>query len=93
MLSFPSLWDLLLCVRYTDPVYLKVEKVDMMVRLCTPKNAEQVGADGRVRLVYWSRQVLSEFKEYAADVDIDFSRKAVSCGSDYGRSREHRGWS
>ncbi|EER19471.1 AP-2 complex subunit beta-1, putative [Perkinsus marinus ATCC 50983] len=48
--------------RYTDPVYLKVEKVDMMVRLCTPKNAEQV---------------LSEFKEYAADVDIDFSRKAV----------------
>ncbi|KAF4658456.1 hypothetical protein FOL47_007975, partial [Perkinsus chesapeaki] len=48
--------------RYTDPIYLKIEKVDMMVRLCNSKNADQV---------------LSEFKEYAADVDVDFSRKAV----------------
>eukprot|EP00922_Rhytidocystis_sp_ex-Travisia-forbesii_P004925 GHVS01007206.1.p1 GENE.GHVS01007206.1~~GHVS01007206.1.p1 ORF type:complete len:933 (+),score=110.68 GHVS01007206.1:112-2910(+) len=48
--------------KYNDPVYVKMEKLDIMVRLASEKNVDQV---------------LMEFKEYAAEVDVDFVRKAV----------------
>lgn len=48
--------------KYNDPVYVKMEKVDLMVRLASPANIEQV---------------LLEFKEYASEVDVDFVRKSV----------------
>jgi len=48
--------------KYNDPVYVKLEKVDIMVMLVTEKNFEQV---------------LLELKEYATGVDIDFVRKSV----------------
>lgn len=48
--------------KYNDPVYVKLEKVDIMVMLVTEKNYEQV---------------LLELKEYATGVDVDFVRKSV----------------
>ena len=49
-------------VKYNDPIYVKMEKLDIMIRLAQQNNITQV---------------LSELKEYAAEVDVDFVRKAV----------------
>ncbi|KAI6188765.1 AP complex subunit beta [Aphelenchoides besseyi] len=49
-------------VKYNDPIYVKMEKLDIMIRLAQNSNISQV---------------LSELKEYAAEVDVDFVRKAV----------------
>lgn len=49
-------------VKYNDPIYVKLEKLDIMIRLINPSN---IG------------QVLTELKEYAKEVDVDFVRKAV----------------
>ncbi|XP_065184074.1 AP-1 complex subunit beta-1-like [Sycon ciliatum] len=49
-------------VKYNDPIYVKLEKLDIMIRLTTEKNITHV---------------LPELKEYAAEVDVDFVRKAV----------------
>ncbi|XP_064392517.1 AP-1 complex subunit beta-1-like [Halichondria panicea] len=49
-------------VKYNDPIYVKLEKLDIMIRLATPAN---IG------------NVLAELKEYAAEVDVDFVRKSV----------------
>lgn len=48
--------------KYNDPPYVKVEKLDIMVRLATDRNVDVL---------------LSELKEYASEVDVDFVRKAV----------------
>lgn len=48
--------------KYNDPVYVKLEKVDIMVMLVTEKNFDQV---------------LLELKEYSSGVDVDFVRKSV----------------
>ena len=48
--------------KYTDPPYVKREKVDIITKLATPRNIEQV---------------LQEFKEYATEVDVDFVRSAI----------------
>lgn len=49
-------------VKYNDPIYVKLEKLDIMIRLASQAN---IG------------QVLAELKEYATEVDVDFVRKAV----------------
>ncbi|KAL3097457.1 hypothetical protein niasHS_003905 [Heterodera schachtii] len=49
-------------VKYNDPIYVKMEKLDIMIRLAQQNNIAQV---------------LSELKEYATEVDVDFVRKAV----------------
>jgi len=49
-------------VKYNDPIYVKLEKLDIMIRLATQQN---IG------------QVLAELKEYATEVDVDFVRKSV----------------
>uniref|UniRef100_UPI00358F5E58 AP-1 complex subunit beta-1-like isoform X1 n=2 Tax=Myxine glutinosa TaxID=7769 RepID=UPI00358F5E58 len=49
-------------VRYNDPIYVKLEKLDIMVRLASSANISQV---------------LAELREYAAEVDVDFVRRAV----------------
>lgn len=49
-------------VKYNDPIYVKLEKLDIMIRLASEANIVQV---------------LSELKEYATEVDVDFVRKAV----------------
>eukprot|EP00803_Ostreobium_quekettii_P000388 evm.model.scf_677.5 EVM.evm.TU.scf_677.5 scf_677:55350-65577(+) len=48
--------------KYNDPIYVKLEKLEIMIKLVTPDNIDQV---------------LLEFKEYAQEVDVDFVRKAV----------------
>lgn len=48
--------------KYNDPIYVKLEKLEIMIKLASDRNIDQV---------------LMEFKEYATEVDVDFVRKAV----------------
>ena len=48
--------------KYNDPPYLKLQKLEIMVRIANEKNFEQL---------------LAELKEYALEVDMDFVRRAV----------------
>ncbi|KAK7046788.1 AP complex subunit beta [Favolaschia claudopus] len=48
--------------KYNDPLYVKVEKLDIMVRLAADHNVDVL---------------LSELKEYASEVDVDFVRKSI----------------
>ncbi|CAM0140163.1 AP-1 complex subunit beta-1 [Umbelopsis sp. WA50703] len=48
--------------KYNDPIYVKMAKLEIMFCLAHAGNVDQV---------------LSELKEYAAEVDVDFVRKAV----------------
>lgn len=60
------LWSdvrVLLC-KYNDPLYVKMEKLDLLILLVNEHNADPI---------------LSELKEYAAEVDVEFVRKAVKC--------------
>lgn len=48
--------------KYNDPPYLKLQKLEIMVRIANDKHVEQL---------------LAELKEYAMEVDMDFCRRAV----------------
>ncbi|GAB7365795.1 hypothetical protein MBLNU230_g7128t1 [Neophaeotheca triangularis] len=48
--------------KYNDPPYLKLTKLEIMVRIASSKNVDQL---------------LNELKEYAMEVDMDFVRRAV----------------
>ncbi|KAF4586174.1 beta-adaptin [Pleurotus pulmonarius] len=48
--------------KYNDPLYVKVEKLDIMVRLAHENNVDPL---------------LSELKEYSSEVDVDFVRKSI----------------
>ncbi|PIL26202.1 hypothetical protein GSI_11957 [Ganoderma sinense ZZ0214-1] len=48
--------------KYNDPLYVKVEKLDIMVRLASDNNVDPL---------------LSELKEYAQEVDVDFVRRSI----------------
>ncbi|CAG8444293.1 9240_t:CDS:10 [Ambispora gerdemannii] len=48
--------------KYNDPLYVKLEKLEIMIKLANEKNVDQL---------------LSELKEYASEVDVDFVRKSV----------------
>ncbi|CAG8535799.1 7022_t:CDS:10 [Acaulospora colombiana] len=48
--------------KYNDPIYVKLAKLEIMYRLSNAINVDQV---------------LSELKEYATEIDVDFVRKAV----------------
>mmetsp|Transcript_4652 Transcript_4652/g.6090 ORF Transcript_4652/g.6090 Transcript_4652/m.6090 type:complete len:923 (-) Transcript_4652:252-3020(-) len=48
--------------KYNDPIYVKMEKLEIIIRLATERNIDQV---------------LLEFKEYATEVDVEFIRRAV----------------
>jgi AP-1 complex subunit beta-1 len=48
--------------KYNDPNYLKMQKLEIMVRIANDKNVEQL---------------LAELKEYALEVDMDFVRRSV----------------
>ena len=47
-------------VKYNNPIYVKLEKLDIMIRLAS-------------HLL----KVLSDLKEYATEVDMDFEHKSV----------------
>ncbi|CAM9621377.1 unnamed protein product [Chrysoparadoxa australica] len=48
--------------KYNDPIYVKMEKLETIIRLVSDRNIEQV---------------LLELKEYAQEVDVEFVRKSV----------------
>jgi len=48
--------------KYNDPIYVKLEKLEIIIRLVSDKNVEQV---------------LLELKEYSTEVDVDFVRRSV----------------
>ena len=48
--------------KYNDPIYVKMEKLEIMIMLASERNVEQV---------------LLELREYATEVDVEFVRKAV----------------
>ncbi|KAL7749680.1 hypothetical protein RI367_004908 [Sorochytrium milnesiophthora] len=48
--------------KYNDPIYVKMAKLEIIMRLVSESNVDQV---------------LIELKEYASEVDIDFVRRAV----------------
>eukprot|EP00494_Astrolonche_serrata_P025181 UN25442 len=48
--------------KYNDAPYVKLEKLEIMIRFANDRNIEQV---------------LTELKEYACEVDVEFVRKAV----------------
>ncbi|KWU41053.1 Adaptor protein complex beta subunit [Rhodotorula sp. JG-1b] len=48
--------------KYNDPPYVKVEKLEIMIKLVTEKNVDTF---------------LSELKEYASEVDVDFVRRSI----------------
>lgn len=48
--------------KYNDPIYVKMEKLEIIIRLVSDRNVEQV---------------LLELKEYATEVDVEFVRRAV----------------
>ncbi|KAJ2800080.1 hypothetical protein H4R21_003314 [Coemansia helicoidea] len=48
--------------KYDDPIYVKLAKLEVILALTTEENA---------------RVVLAELTEYAAEIDVDFVRKAV----------------
>jgi AP-1 complex subunit beta-1 len=48
--------------KYNDPPYLKLQKLEIMVRIANDKNVESL---------------VAELKEYAMEVDMDFVRRAV----------------
>lgn len=49
--------------KYNDPIYVKMEKLEIIIKLVSERNVDQV---------------LLELKEYATEVDVDFVRKAVN---------------
>ena len=49
--------------KYNDPIYVKLEKLDIMIALASERNIDQV---------------LLELKEYATEVDVDFVRKVCA---------------
>ena len=49
--------------KYNDPIYVKMEKLEIIIKLVSDRNIDQV---------------LLELKEYATEVDVDFVRKSVS---------------
>ena len=48
--------------KYNDPIYVKIEKLEIMVQLAREETVDQV---------------LLELKEYATEVDVDFVRRSV----------------
>ncbi len=49
--------------KYNDPAYVKLEKLEVIIKLATAANIDQV---------------LMELREYASEVDVDFVRKVRS---------------
>ena len=49
-------------IKFNDPYFVKIEKLDLITKLSDPKNFETV---------------LNELAEYTNDVDTEFGRKAM----------------
>lgn len=51
-------------VKYNDPIYVKMEKLDILLALANHKNIDKV---------------LVELKEYSSEIDVEFVRRSVNC--------------
>ena len=49
-------------VKYNDPNYIKLEKLDILIRLCSESNCDTV---------------LNELKEYSCEIDVQFLRNNI----------------
>ena len=61
----PAIFDNMIKVffcKFNEPYYIKNEKIEILVKLCSLKNCEMV---------------LNELKECTRDVDIDFAIKSI----------------
>lgn len=70
--------------KYNDPPYVKMEKLEIMIRLCNERNVDQLLSElkeyvslltNRQTSVYFSDYRC--FYRYASEVDVDFVRKSV----------------
>jgi AP-1 complex subunit beta-1 len=48
--------------KYTDPIYIKLEKLDILIKLVSESNVDQV---------------LTELRDYATEIDVEFVRRTV----------------
>lgn len=48
--------------RYNDPIFVKMEKLDILVKMANERNISDL---------------LNEFREYASEIDVEFVRKSV----------------
>ena len=48
--------------KFNDPVYVKLEKIDILVKVADDKNADVI---------------LNELKEYANDIELELIRKSI----------------
>ncbi len=48
--------------KFNDPAYVKLEKIDILIKVADEKNAEVI---------------LAELKEYANDIEIELIRKSI----------------
>lgn len=48
--------------KFNDPVYVKLEKIDILIKVADDKNVDVI---------------LAELKEYAQDIEIELIRKSV----------------
>ncbi|KAG5651406.1 hypothetical protein H0H81_008740 [Sphagnurus paluster] len=64
--------------KYNDPLYVKVEKLDIMVRLASEKNVDALLSELKecVELPYYLLS-LTDCNRYASEVDVDFVRKSI----------------
>lgn len=67
--------------KYNDPPYVKVEKLDIMVRLAQEKNVDTLLSELK-ECVYHTRHRFTRLtilfsSRYASEVDVDFVRKSI----------------
>lgn len=48
--------------KFNDPVYVKLEKIDILIKVADDKNADVI---------------LAELKEYSGDIDVEIIKKSV----------------
>ena len=64
--------------KYNDPEYVKVEKLDIMVRLASDHNVDTLLGELKESVEKLVRTgKANETYRYASEVDVDFVRKAV----------------
>ena len=67
--------------KYNDPLYVKVEKLDIMVRLASENNVDAHLSELK-EYVIWLHFVVFDsgfklYNRYSSEVDVDFGRKSI----------------
>lgn len=63
--------------KYNDPEYVKVEKLEIMVRLASEKNVDTLLGELKEWVKWVNESCETDETRYASEVDVDFVRKAV----------------